>query len=89
MLREKSANFVDKFVGGFEWVAVLAIATISACLKADENKLWPFLAHVVIAIRTSAWYTLPTVIILGAISAKLRRTLGVVHPDKLDTWGHV
>jgi hypothetical protein len=76
MLRENSATFVDKSIGGLEWVAALAVAIISACLKADESKLWPFLADIVIAIRNSAWYTLPIVIIVAGISVRIRKALG-------------
>jgi len=76
MLRENSATLVDRLIGGFEWTAALAVAIISACLKADENKLWPFLATTVIAIRNSAWYTLPIIIIMAGIAVKLRKELG-------------
>jgi hypothetical protein len=76
MLREDSSAFIGTFLFVVELVAALAVAIISASLKIDANNLWPFAAQILIAIRNSAWYTLPSVMIIGVISIKTRETMG-------------
>src|SRR5258708_766444 len=76
MLRERTATLTDTSLGSIRWIAALMVSVIGACLKADEHTVWPVIAHIIVALRSTAWWTVPSLTILAAVSTKVRDVLG-------------
>jgi hypothetical protein len=73
-------SFVYKGLGILQWIFALAIATISASLKADtavlESSGWGFLKGPVEAVQHAAWFAIPLLTIALGLAQIARNQIG-------------
>jgi hypothetical protein len=72
--------FIYKGLAILQWICALAIATISASLKADTASLantdWKFLKPLVESTQHAAWFTIPLLTIVVGVAQLIRNQIG-------------
>jgi hypothetical protein len=81
-------SFVYKGLAILQYTCALAIATISACLKADPTSLtdtgWQFLKAPLQSVQHAAWFTIPLLTITLGIAQITRNQIGPAW-----VWDHI